>query len=218
MTTIITLALVLGGLFGYRSLPISALPQVDFPTIGVTALLPGANPDTMAAVVATQLEREFSTIAGISSITSSSALGQSQITIQFDLDRNIDSAALDVQSAISRAQRRLPPEMTGRSDPQEDRRDDPEHREERYLQSAVATAHRIARRGVQWAYPHRPVPRWPVPHGPVPQSSWSTRSPLGHRTFIGRRPPARIEWMAVLETEPGQSMCKRHSFHMRPVL
>ncbi len=112
MTTIITLALVLGGLFGYRSLPISALPQVDFPTISVTALLPGANPDTMAAVVATQLEREFSTIAGISSITSSSALGQSQITIQFDLDRNIDSAALDVQSAISRAQRRLPPEMT----------------------------------------------------------------------------------------------------------
>ncbi|BBK42706.1 multidrug transporter [Allostella vacuolata] len=112
MTTIITFALVLGGLFGYRTLPISALPQVDFPTISVTAQLPGANPDTMAAVVATQLEREFSTIAGISSITSSSGLGQTQITIQFDLDRNIDSAALDIQSAISRAQRRLPPEMT----------------------------------------------------------------------------------------------------------
>ncbi|MGE0715733.1 MAG: efflux RND transporter permease subunit, partial [Alphaproteobacteria bacterium] len=112
MTTIITLALVLSGLFGYRTLPISALPQVDFPTLAVTAQLPGANPDTMAAVVATQLEREFSTIAGISSITSQSGLGQTQIIIQFDLGRDIDSAALDVQSAISRAQRKLPPEMT----------------------------------------------------------------------------------------------------------
>ena len=111
-TTLLMLAIVVGGIAGYRSLSVSALPRVDFPTISVTANLSGASPETMAASVATPLERQFSTIAGITSITSQSFLGSSQITLQFDLNRNIDGAALDVQTAISTAQRKLPPEMT----------------------------------------------------------------------------------------------------------
>ncbi|MBN8964390.1 MAG: efflux RND transporter permease subunit, partial [Rhizobiales bacterium] len=90
----------------------SALPRVDFPTIQVTATLPGASPETMAASVAGPMERQFSTIAGISSMNSQSALGRTQVTIQFDLNRNIDGAALDVQTALAVAQRRLPVEMT----------------------------------------------------------------------------------------------------------
>ncbi len=90
----------------------AALPAVDFPTIQITATLPGASPETMAASVASPIERQLSTIAGISSMTSSSSLGSSQITIQFDLDRNIDGASLDVQTALAVAQRRLPVEMT----------------------------------------------------------------------------------------------------------
>ncbi len=105
-------AIVVGGFAGYRSLAVSALPRVDFPTIQVSASLPGASPETMAASVATPLERQFSTIAGITSMTSTSFLGNTQITLQFDLDRNIDGAALDVQTAISATQRRLPEEMT----------------------------------------------------------------------------------------------------------
>ncbi len=111
-TTLLMLAVVVGGISGYRTLAVSALPRVDFPTIAVTANLSGASPETMAASVATPLERQFSTIAGITSITSQSFLGTSQITIQFDLSRNIDGAALDVQTAISTAARKLPPEMT----------------------------------------------------------------------------------------------------------
>ncbi len=112
MTTLVMGAFIIFGIFAYRLLPVAALPRVDFPTINVSATLPGANPETMAASVATPLERQFSTIAGITTMSSSSSLGSTQITLQFDLDRNIDAAAQDVQSAISVAQRRLPIEMT----------------------------------------------------------------------------------------------------------
>src|SRR5262245_61702375 len=112
MTTLITAALIVFGVFAYRLLPVAALPRVDFPTISITATLPGASPETMAASVASPIERQLSTIAGISAMTSSSSLGITQIIIQFDLNRNIDSAALDVQTALTIAQRRLPVEMT----------------------------------------------------------------------------------------------------------
>ena len=112
MTTLITASIIVFGIFAYRLLPVAALPRVDFPTISITATLPGASPETMAASVASPIERQLSTIAGISSMTSSSSLGTAQITVQFDLNRNIDSAALDVQTALTIAQRRLPTEMT----------------------------------------------------------------------------------------------------------
>jgi HAE1 family hydrophobic/amphiphilic exporter-1 len=111
LTTLLMAALVIFGVFGYVNLPVSELPNVDFPTIQVSASLPGADPETMASAVATPLEAQFSTIAGISSMTSSSTQGSTSITIQFDLDRNIDGAAQDVQSAVSSASRRLPPNM-----------------------------------------------------------------------------------------------------------
>ena len=112
MTTVLMSAILLGGIVGYQHLPVNALPKVDFPTIQISATLPGASPENMAASVATPLERQFSTIAGVASMSSTNALGVTQITLQFDLDRNIDAAALDVQSAISEAMRRLPIEMT----------------------------------------------------------------------------------------------------------
>ncbi|MEP9347755.1 efflux RND transporter permease subunit [Xanthobacter sp. KR7-225] len=112
MTTLMMLSLVVAGLFAYRQLPVAALPRVDFPTITISATLPGASPETMATAVATPIERQLSTVAGISSLTSSSTQGSSSITVQFDLSRNIDDAALDVQSALSVAQRQLPDEMT----------------------------------------------------------------------------------------------------------
>ena len=112
MTILLTAALVLGGLAAYRQLPTAALPRVDFPVVSVTATLPGASPETMAASVASPLEREFSTIAGIDTLTSNSTLGSTNITIQFVLERDIDAAAADVQAAIARTQRRLPSEMT----------------------------------------------------------------------------------------------------------
>ena len=112
LTTLMTASLIVFGIFGYRLLPVAALPAVDFPTIQITATFPGASPETMAASVASPIERQLSTIAGISSMTSSSSLGSTQITIQFDLGRNIDGAALDVQTALATAQRRLPVEMT----------------------------------------------------------------------------------------------------------
>src|SRR4051795_6048070 len=100
MTCLVMLALLLFGVVAYRSLPVSDLPNVDFPTIQVNAGLPGASPETMASSVATPLEKQFSTIAGIDSMTSTNSLGQTSITIQFNLSRNLDGAALDVQSAI----------------------------------------------------------------------------------------------------------------------
>ena len=111
MTTLLMAAFLIFGIIGYRALPVSELPSVDFPTISVSASLPGASPETMAAAVATPLEGQFSTIAGLDSMTSTSAQGSTSITLQFSLDRNIDAAAQDVQSAISGALRRLPPNM-----------------------------------------------------------------------------------------------------------
>jgi hydrophobic/amphiphilic exporter-1 (mainly G- bacteria), HAE1 family len=110
-TALIMLAVLLFGTLGYRSLPVSDLPNVDFPTLLVTASLPGASPETMASSVATPLERQFSTIAGLSSMNSTNSLGTTQITLQFDLDRNIDAAAQDVQAAITQASPLLPPDM-----------------------------------------------------------------------------------------------------------
>ncbi|MCA1989649.1 MAG: efflux RND transporter permease subunit, partial [Desulfarculus sp.] len=110
-TSLIWLGVIVFGIMAYRGLPVSDLPSVDFPTIQVTANLPGANPDTMASAVATPLEREFSTIAGLDSMTSQSATGVSQIVLQFTLDRSIDAAAQDVQAAIAKAATLLPPDM-----------------------------------------------------------------------------------------------------------
>jgi len=111
MTTLLMVSFLIFGIFGYRLLPVSNLPNVDFPTILVVANLPGANPDTMASSVATPLEREFSTIAGLDNMNSINAQGITQITLQFNMSRNLDAAAQDVQAAISRAARRLPQDM-----------------------------------------------------------------------------------------------------------
>jgi HAE1 family hydrophobic/amphiphilic exporter-1 len=111
MTALVSTAILLFGIVGYRSLPVAALPTVDFPTIQVNAALPGATPETMASAVATPLERQFSTIAGVDSMSSSNSQGATSITITFGLDRNIDAAAQDVQTAIARAGGTLPPEM-----------------------------------------------------------------------------------------------------------
>jgi HAE1 family hydrophobic/amphiphilic exporter-1 len=111
MTTLLMAAFLIFGVLAYRALPVSELPSIDFPTISVTAQLPGASPETMAASVATPLEGQFSTISGLDSMTSTSAQGIATITLQFGLDRDIDAAAQDVQSAIAAAQRKLPPDM-----------------------------------------------------------------------------------------------------------
>src|SRR3989338_4840284 len=111
MTTLVMLAILLFGVMGYGKLPVSDLPNVDFPTILVTATLPGASPETMASAIATPLERQFSTIAGLDSMTSTNALGNTQITLQFNLSRNIDAAAQDVQAMIAKAARQLPADM-----------------------------------------------------------------------------------------------------------
>jgi HAE1 family hydrophobic/amphiphilic exporter-1 len=110
-TTLVMSGIVLFGIIAYRELPVSDLPNVDYPTIQVTASLPGANPETMASSVATPLERQFSTIAGLSTVSSTSTLGSTQVTLQFDLSRDIDAAAQDVQTAISAAARQLPQGM-----------------------------------------------------------------------------------------------------------
>ena len=111
MTLLVMIGILIFGLIGYRLLPVNALPNVDFPTIQVSASLPGASPDTMASAVATPLEKQFSTIAGIDSMTSTSTSGRTSITLQFALERNIDAAAQDVQSAIAAAARSLPTGM-----------------------------------------------------------------------------------------------------------
>ena len=110
-TTLIMLSILMAGVLAYKQLAVSDLPAVDFPTIQVTASLPGANAQTMASSVATVLERQFSIIAGVDSMNSVSMQGASVITLQFNLSRNIDSAALDVQAAISTAASQLPPGM-----------------------------------------------------------------------------------------------------------
>jgi len=110
-TTLIMMGILIFGIMGYRLLPVSDLPNVDFPTIQVSASLPGASPETMASSVATPLEKQFSTIAGLDSMNSVSSQGSSQITLQFNLNRDIDAAAQDVQAAIAKTQRQLPSDM-----------------------------------------------------------------------------------------------------------
>jgi len=110
-TTLIIMAMLIFGILGYRVLPVSDLPSIDFPTIQVQASLPGGSAETMAAAVATPLEKQFSTIAGVDSISSVNAQGSTNITLQFSLDRDIDAAAQDVQSMIAKTQRQLPPDM-----------------------------------------------------------------------------------------------------------
>ncbi|HSB36943.1 MAG TPA: efflux RND transporter permease subunit, partial [Thermoanaerobaculia bacterium] len=110
-TTLVMLAILFFGIVGYRLLPVSDLPNVDFPTIQVTASLPGASAETMASAIATPLERQFTTIAGIDNMNSTSVLGVTQITLQFNLSRSLDAAAQDVQAAIGAASRQLPPGM-----------------------------------------------------------------------------------------------------------
>ncbi len=110
-TTLIMLGIVVFGVMSYRQLPVSDLPAIDFPTISVSANLPGASPDTMASAVALPLEKQFSTIAGLTSMNSSNTQGSTNITLQFDLSRDIDAAAQDVQTMIARAARQLPPQM-----------------------------------------------------------------------------------------------------------
>src|SRR6202795_954104 len=107
-TSLITVAILLSGIVAFRFLPVAPLPQVDFPTISVGANLPGASPETMASAVATPLERQFGRIAGITEMTSSSGLGSTNITLQFDLTRDVDAAARDVQAAINAARGQLP--------------------------------------------------------------------------------------------------------------
>ncbi len=110
-TALVMLAILVFGIAGYTLLPVSDLPSVDFPTIMVGANLPGASPETMASSVALPLEKQFSTIAGLDTMTSTNALGITQVTLQFALERDIDAAAQDVQSAIAKAARDLPPTL-----------------------------------------------------------------------------------------------------------
>lgn len=112
-TSLITIAILLSGIVAFRFLPVAPLPQVDFPTIGVGAGLPGASPETMASAVATPLERQFGRIAGVTQMTSSSGLGSTSITLQFDLNRDINAAARDVQAAINAARSQLPADLPG---------------------------------------------------------------------------------------------------------
>src|SRR5258705_13174086 len=111
-TALLSPALALLGIVTFPLLPIAPLPQVDFPTISVSAQLPGASPDTMAATVAAPLERQFGQIAGVTQMTSTSTLGSTSITLQFELNRNVDAAAQDVQAAITAAGPQLPPTLT----------------------------------------------------------------------------------------------------------
>src|SRR6202140_4754727 len=110
-TTLITIAIFLSGVVAFRILPVSPLPQVDFPTINVGANLPGASPETMASAVATPLERQFGRIAGVTQMTSSSGLGNTGIVLQFDLNRDVNAAARDVEAAINAARSQLPADL-----------------------------------------------------------------------------------------------------------
>src|SRR6195256_4008602 len=110
-TSLLSIALLLGGAVGYALLPVSSLPEVDFPTINVQAQMPGASPETAASALATPLERQFGRIAGVTQMTSSSTLGSTGITLQFDLNRDINAAARDVQAAINAARSQLPADL-----------------------------------------------------------------------------------------------------------
>ena len=121
MTVLVMAGILIFGLAAYRLLPVSTLPNIDFPTIQVSAQLPGASPETMASAVATPLEKRFTTIAGLDAMSSVSSLGSTNITLQFSLDRDIDAAAQDVQAAIAQTQRQLPRDVLtpsyGKSNP-----------------------------------------------------------------------------------------------------
>ena len=108
MTTLVMVGVLIFGIVGYTQLPVSDLPNVDYPVISVSASLSGASPETMASAVATPLEKQFTTIAGLDAMTSSSSQGSTNITLQFALDRDIDAAAQDVQAMIGRTARSLP--------------------------------------------------------------------------------------------------------------
>src|SRR5438445_13107368 len=110
-TTLLMLGILVFGAMAYRLIPVSDLPSIDFPTIQGGAGLPGASPETMASAVSLPLEKQFATIAGLNSINSTSSLGSTNIVLQFDLSRNIDAAAQDVQAMIAKAARSLPPQM-----------------------------------------------------------------------------------------------------------
>src|SRR5437667_5565938 len=110
-TSLITFAILLSGVVAFRFLPVAPLPQVDFPTISVGAGLPGASPETMASAVATPLERQFGRIAGVTQMTSSSGLGTTNVTLQFDLNRDTNAAARDVEAAINAARSQLPADL-----------------------------------------------------------------------------------------------------------
>src|SRR5262249_8312193 len=110
-TSLLTAGLALAGAIAYKLLPVAPLPEVEFPTISVSAGLPGASPETMASAVATPLERQFGRIAGLTAMTSSRGLGSTNVTLQFELTRNIDAAARDVQAAINAARGQLPPNL-----------------------------------------------------------------------------------------------------------
>ena len=112
-TILLTIAIVIAGAIGYTVLPVSPLPQVDFPTISVSASLPGGSADIMASSVATPLERQFGRIAGVTQMTSSSSLGSTSVILQFDLNRDINAAARDVQAAINAARSQLPADLPG---------------------------------------------------------------------------------------------------------
>jgi len=112
MTVLLSASAVVAGVIAYDSIPISALPQFDTPTIQVTGVLPGASPENMASSVATPLEKQFETISGVDVISSSSIQGQTQVTLEFNQERDIDKAAVDVQAALLRGQKNLPVEMT----------------------------------------------------------------------------------------------------------
>src|SRR5690348_17751377 len=107
-TSLLTLGVLLAGILAFQFLPVAPLPQVEFPVISVGAGLPGASPETMASAVATPLERQFGRIAGVNQMTSTSSLGSANVTLQFDLDRNIDAAARDVHAAINASRSQLP--------------------------------------------------------------------------------------------------------------
>src|SRR5881398_2528840 len=111
MTTLLMIGILVFGIASYRKLPVSDLPAIDYPTLNLNANLPGASPETMAATVATPLEKAFSAIAGIDEITSNSSLGSTNITLQFSLDRDLESAAQDVNAAISKTLAFLPPNI-----------------------------------------------------------------------------------------------------------
>jgi HAE1 family hydrophobic/amphiphilic exporter-1 len=112
MTVLLNLAIVMAGVIGFRSIPIAALPSYDTPVISVSASLPGASPETMATSVALPLEKQFQTVPGLQTISSTSTLGNTSLTLEFEEGRNIDAAAVDVQAALLRAQRALPDDMT----------------------------------------------------------------------------------------------------------